>query len=186
MEKWYQRARNKQKRCNNGDLVLHWHLLSPLWVKSFPCPPWPALLLSCGSLPLSMHRLQFSSPLHLPSLNATPRKIPQTSQPGVCSGAGGTEIAPADTPPPPINKRVLAIDRTGAQLLCLFYETLTVPCLCFSKSAQNEMACFRANDTIVLNGMICLFVSSQEGRRREGMYIWSDPNHFLFVFCCFC
>lgn len=89
----------------------------------------------------------------------------------MCSGDGGTEIAPADTPPPPINKRVLAIDRAGAQLLCLFYETLTVPCLCFSKSAQNEMACFRANDTIVLNGMICLFVSSQEGRRREGMYI---------------
>jgi len=85
-------------------------------------------------------------------------------------GRRGPEIAPADTLPLQINNSALAGAGTRAQVLWQFYETLAVPCLCFSKSAQNEMARFGANDTMVLNDMICLFVSSQERRRREGMY----------------
>lgn len=94
---------------------------------------------------------------------------------------GGPEIALADTLPLQINNSALTGAGTGVQVLWQFYEILAVPCLCFLKNAQNEMARFRANDTMVLNGMICLFVSSQEGRRREGMYIWCDPNHFVVV-----
>lgn len=179
-------AETERKKAGAATLET-WFIPDPFSFHSelnlFPILPDPHF---CSSMAHFMHPLQLSSLLHLHRLITTHRKnLANVNLGCVLEQRGGPEIAPTDTLLLQINNLALTGAGTGVQVLWQFYETLAVPCLCFSKSAENEMARFRANDTMVLNGMMCLFVSSQEGRRREGMYIWSDPNHFCCC-CCFC
>lgn len=182
-EQWKNSIRDWKKisrSCNIMDLLHSWTLLFALQVSSpstltLTSLPWLTLCIYCS------WTHSFTCIESLP-----PTENSSKHQPGVDSGVkGGPEIVPADTLLLQTNNSALTGAGTGVQVLWQFYETLAVPRRCFSKSTWNEMACSGANDTMVLNCMICLFVSSQEGRRREGMYIWSNPNQF-FCSCYFC
>lgn len=81
-EQWKNSNRDREKksrRCNIGDLVHSLPLLFPLWVKSFPHPPWPPLLLRRGSLHAHAAAQLTPSPAQT---HCHPQKNPPNIDPG--------------------------------------------------------------------------------------------------------
>lgn len=168
------RKRKKSKRYHSRNPV-HYQHVSPVWVKSFPRPPWPSLLFpappSCAADQLAP----------LPAQPPT-EKFPKC-QPRVCSGAGGLKIAPADSPPSQINKWVPARDEAAsAPLVVLWSSHCSLP-LVFRKCTKwNGFFQGKWHNCAKWYDLFVCFIPGGEEEGKNVYLIWSKTLSFCFVF----